>query len=70
MLWYIFNDHDEEGQFDAKGLLVLLRAGDEGGGDIGAHDLKYRGLNILIGEPFDVSVVYCMWYDLLCLSHI
>ena len=38
-MWrYIFDDHEEEGEFDAKGLLILLGAGDEGGGDVGAHD--------------------------------
>lgn len=31
-------------------------AGDVGGGDIAAHDLENRGLNILVGESFDVSI--------------
>ena len=53
---YIFDDHDKEREFDAKGLLVIGGAGDVGGGDIAAHDLENRGLNILVGESFDVSI--------------
>ena len=61
MKWkYILDDHDEEGQFDAEGLLFDLWTGDEGSGDIGAHDFEHRGLDILISDPLDVSVVNCM----------
>ena len=28
---YVLNNHDKEGQFDGKGLLVVARAGDEVG---------------------------------------
>jgi hypothetical protein len=27
---YILYDHDEEGEFDAEGLALILRTGDEG----------------------------------------
>jgi hypothetical protein len=36
---YILDDHDEEGEFNAEGLVLILRAGDEGSGYVGAHDL-------------------------------
>jgi hypothetical protein len=35
---YILDDHDEEGKFDAQCLGLVLRAGDEGGGYVGAHN--------------------------------
>ena len=55
---YIFDDHDKEGQFDAQSLVLIGRACDEGSGDVGAHDLEDRRLDILISQPFDVAVLY------------
>jgi hypothetical protein len=37
---YILDDHDEEGQFDAQRFCFVLRTGDEGSGDVGAHDFE------------------------------
>jgi hypothetical protein len=54
---YVLDDHDKEGQFDAKGLFLLLWAGNEGGGDVGAHDFEDRRLDILVGDTFNVSIV-------------
>lgn len=34
-----------------------MRGGDEGSGDIGAHDLQDRRLDVLVGESFDMAVV-------------
>ena len=67
---YIFDDHDKEGQFNAERLTFILGAGDEGGGDISAHDFKNWTLDILVGDALDVSVVNCMKGFLLCLSQI
>ena len=36
---YVLDDHDEEGQLDAECFGGVNRTGDEGCGDIGAHDL-------------------------------
>ena len=36
---YIFDDHDEEGQFDSEGLFLILWTGNEGGSHVGSHDL-------------------------------
>lgn len=36
---YILDDHDEEGKFNAEGLVLVLWAGDEGSGYVCAHDL-------------------------------
>jgi hypothetical protein len=70
MLGYIFDNHDEEGQFDAQRLGLVLRTGDEGCGNVGSHDFKHGGLNILIGEALYVPVVNCIVSNLLCLSQI
>ena len=39
MEWYIFDDHDKEGKFDAQCFFLLLRTSDEGSGNVGSHDL-------------------------------
>jgi hypothetical protein len=67
---YIFDDHDEEGEFDAQGFLFVLRTGYEGCGDIGAHDFEDRRLDVLVSEALDVSIVNCIDPKLLCLSQI
>ena len=46
---YVFDDHDEEGELNAKGVFFILGAGDGCLGDIGAHDFEDGGLDILIG---------------------
>ena len=48
VLLQVLDDHDQEGELDGKGLLLVNGAGDEVGGDIGAHDLENGGLNISI----------------------
>ena len=35
----------------------VLGAGDEGSGDVGAHDFEDGGLNVLICDSLDVSVL-------------
>ena len=37
-----------------------MGAGDEGGGDIGAHDFEDRGLNIGIGDSLNVTVSHVL----------
>jgi hypothetical protein len=36
---YVLDDHDQERQLDAECLFGVGGAGDEGGGDVGPHDL-------------------------------
>ena len=57
MHMYVLDDHDQEGQLDAQGLVCVGGAGDEGGGHVGAHDLEHRGLDVLVGQPLDVAVL-------------
>lgn len=45
---YVLDDHDEEGQLDAKSLALVGRTCDERSSHIGAHDLQYRRLDVLI----------------------
>ena len=42
MVRYIFDDHDEERQFDSKSFLLLLGTSDGGSGDISAHNFEDR----------------------------
>ena len=37
---YVFDNHNEERQFDAEGLLRIGGASDVVGGDVSAHDFK------------------------------
>ena len=37
---HVLHDHDEVGQLYSQGLLRVSRAGDEGGADVGPHDLQ------------------------------
>lgn len=67
---YILDDHDEEREFNAEGLALVLWAGDEGSGYVGAHDLQDGRLDVLIGESLDVSVVNWIKVRVLCLSQI
>jgi len=35
---YVFNNHDQEGELNGKGLLGVNGAGDVVGADVGAHN--------------------------------
>ena len=37
---YVLNDHDEERQFNAEGLIGLAGTGDEVSRDVRAHNFK------------------------------
>lgn len=47
-----------------------MGAGNEGSGDVGAHDFEDGGLNILISETLDVAVVDCFRVKVLYFSQI
>ena len=40
MITYVLDDHDEEGELDAEGLVSISGAGDVVGGDISTHDFE------------------------------
>lgn len=56
VLLQVLDNHDQEWKLDGEGLLWVNWAGDEVGGDVGAHDLENGGLNIWIGDSLDVTV--------------
>lgn len=53
---YVFDDHNEEGKLDSKGLLRVDRAGDVVGWNVGAHNFKDRRLNVGVGDSLDVAI--------------
>ena len=61
---YVLDDHDQEGKLDRQGLLRVDGAGDVVGGNVGAHDLEHRRLNVRIGQPLDVTVAHLLLPDL------
>lgn len=54
---YILDNHDEKRQFDAQSFIFAGRAGDEGRGDVRAHDLEHRRLDILISQPLYMPIL-------------
>lgn len=61
---YVLDDHDQEGEFNGEGLLLLNGACHVVGGDIGAHDLDDGGLDVSIGQSLDVTVSHVFVPDL------
>ena len=64
ILTYVLDDHDQEGELDGKGLLLLGWAGDVVCGDVGAHDFEDGGLNVGIGQSLDMTVANLLLPDL------
>lgn len=52
----IFDDHHEIWQFDAERFLRIGGTGDECGGDIRRDDLEHERLDVVVCDPFDVSI--------------
>ena len=67
---YIFDDHDEEGQFYSQCLLLIRGTCHECRGHVGAHDLQHWWLDILVRQAFDMTILNCIKIDLLFLSQI
>lgn len=59
ILLQIFDDHHEEGQLDAQGLLGIGRTHDVTRRDIRSHYLQHGALDVLVGYPLDVSILHC-----------
>ena len=64
VLLEVLDDHDEEGELDAEGLVGVGGAGDVVGGDVGAHDLEDRRLDVGVGDALDVAVAHALVPDL------
>ena len=56
VLLQVLDDHDQEGQLDGQGLLGVKRSVDVVGRDVGAHDLQHGGLDVGVGDSFNVTV--------------
>lgn len=64
VLLQVLDDHDEKGELDSEGALRVGGAGDEGGGDVGAHDFEDGGLDVLVGDALDVAIADLLVPDL------
>ena len=53
---YVFDNHNQERQLDAQGLLRVRGAGDVVGRHVRAHNFKNRGLDVGVREALDVAV--------------
>ena len=52
----VLDDHDEEGQLDAKRLFRVGRTRDVRGAHVGAHYFEHERLNVVISYTLDVAV--------------
>ena len=57
---YILDDHDEEGQLNAEGLVGVGGACDVVRGDVSAHDLEDRGLDVRVRYSLNVSISHAL----------
>jgi len=53
---HILDNHDQEGQFDTKCLVLVCRASDVVGGHIRTHDFKHARLDVLISDALNVAI--------------
>lgn len=60
VLLQILDNHDQKGQFNAESFLWIGRTGDVSGGHIGADDLEYERLNVVVGDTLDVSIAHLL----------
>lgn len=68
VLLQILYQHDQERQFDAQSFGWVSRARDVCSADIGAHDLQHARPNIIVSDPFDVSVANCKASNHVCIA--
>jgi len=64
VLLQILDDHDEEGQLDAQGLLRISRALHEGGADVRTDNLQHQGLDVVVSDALDVAIAHLLIPDL------
>ena len=56
VFFQVFNDHDQEGEFDAQSLLGVHGGGDVVGAHVGAHNFQYARLNVLISDALNMTI--------------
>ena len=61
---YILDDHNEEGQLNAKGLVSVGGASDIVSRNVSAHNLENGGLDVGIRYSLDVPVSHALVPDL------
>jgi len=54
----IFDDHDEERQFDPERLFRIRRTRDVGRADVGSNNLKDEGLDVVVCDTFYMTVAH------------
>lgn len=59
VLLQVLDEHDQEGQLDAKSLLGVSWASDEGRADVGAHDFQDARPDVIVCYPLYVPVPHC-----------
>ena len=64
ILFQVFNDHHQKGQFDAECLLWIGRGADVGGGDVGAFNLEHQRLDVIVSYAFNVPIAHFLIPDL------
>jgi len=64
VFFQVFDDHDEEGQFDAESLLGISGASDVVGAHVRAHDFQHARLNVLVSDTLDVPIAHFFVPDL------
>jgi hypothetical protein len=57
---YILDDHDQEGQLNAQGLVSISGASNIVSGHIGTHDLQDRGLDVRVRYSLNVTVPHTL----------
>jgi hypothetical protein len=64
---HILDNHDQEGQFDDKCLVLVCGVSDVVGGHIRTHDFKNDRLDVLISDVLNVTIPNLLIPNLQCL---
>lgn len=56
VLLHVLDDHDEEGQFDAQGLLGVGGTSNVGCGHVCPEDLQHQALDFAVCNTLDVAI--------------
>jgi len=58
---HVFDDHDEEGQFDAERLGFVGRASHVGCAHVGCGDFQNAAGDVFVCDALDVSISHCRY---------
>ena len=56
ILFHIFDNHDEEWEFDTKRFLGIGWTRDVGCANVGSHNFQYQRLDVIVCDSLDMSV--------------